>query len=323
MSYRRNRDEEDGKQKKRSRLRRLFSLKDDHGNWKILKIVALIVLLVCSLIFVLAGFRTIPSGYKGVSTQWGQVTGTTGEGLFWVIPFAQDIKRINIQIQLYETSDYQSTASSDLQEIKTKVAVNYRIQSGFVDEIWTDLRNEYEGRVIAPNILECLKASTAQFLATEIITKREGVKTSFFNLLSERLAPYHITVISVALTDFQFSEEFSASIEAKVTAEQRAQEAKNKLEQIRYEAEALIIQALAQKNATITTAEAEALSRVISAQAEADSLILQKTAEAEAIELVTAQLTEAYMNYLLLVQWDGKLPIYYGSDAPLPFLYIP
>jgi len=210
-----------------------------------------------------------------------------------------------------------------MQEIKTTVAVNYRLQEGYVVEIWSDLRNDYESRVIYPNVQECLKASTAQYLATEIITKREGVKTTFFNLLSEKLAPYHIEVISVSMTDFQFSEEFSAAVDAKVTAEQKAQEAKNKLEQIRYEAEALIIQATANANATITTAQGEALAKVIAAQAEADALILMKTAEAEAIQLVTAQLTEAYMQYLALIQWDGELPIYWASDAPLPFLIIP
>jgi len=311
------------RKKKRGRIRRFFSLKDNYGDWKVLKIIALVFILIVASIFMFFGLRIVPSGYKGVYTQWGQVKGDVGEGLHWVNPLlGQNIISMNTQNQLIET-DYLSTASSDLQEINTKVAVNYRLDADFVMDIWKDLRQEYAFRVIKPNIQECLKASTAQFLATEIITKREGVKTTFFNLLSERLEPYHIKVISVALTDFQFSEEFTVAIEAKVTAEQRAQEAKNKLEQIRYEAEALIIQALAQKNATITTAEAEAMSRIIAAQAEADALILQKTAEAEAIQLVTAQLTEAYMEYLWLIQWDGVLPIYWASDAPLPFLQIP
>ncbi len=110
-------------------------------------------------------------------------------------------------------------------------------------------------------------------------------------------------MISVSLTDFQFSASFSAAIEAKVTAEQQALVSKNELEQIRYEAQQQIIQAEAAKNATIRRAEGEALARIIEANS-----------TAKAIEIITLQMTDEYASYLWLQQWDGRLPAVMTRD---------
>ncbi|MDH5441227.1 MAG: SPFH domain-containing protein, partial [Candidatus Bathyarchaeota archaeon] len=107
--------------------------------------------------------------------------------------------------------------------------MNYRLDSGFVDEIYQNLRQDYVTRVIQPNIEESIKATTAQFKAEELITKRAEVKLKFEEIIGGRLSSYHIDVLSVSITDFQFSREFTEAIEAKVTAQQRALEAKNKL----------------------------------------------------------------------------------------------
>jgi len=169
-----------------------------------------------------------------------------------------------------------------------------------VEAIYQDLRQDYEVRIVTPNIEESIKATTALFQAEELVTKRAEVKSKFEQILTERLIPYHIEVLSVSITDFQFSEEFSRAIEAKVSAEQKALEAKNKLEQIRYEAQQQVIQAEAQANATIMTA----------------------IAEAEAIQIINEQLTDLYLQKAAIDQWNGEMPYLYSSDV-LPFIQIP
>ena len=172
--------------------------------------------------------------------------------------------------------------------------------------IYTELRQDYVSRVIKPNIEESLKATTAQFRAEELVTKRPQVKTAFDGILAERLEVFNIEVVAVSLTDFQFSPAFSAAIEAKVTAEQAALEAKNKLEQIRYEAQQQIIQAEAERNATIARAKGEA-----------EAAIIEAVATAKAIEMITSQMTPEYAQYLWLTQWDGKLPLVVGEGQGL------
>jgi len=146
----------------------------------------------------------VPSGYRGVLLTWGKVEDRIlPEGLNFKMPFTQNVILMNVQIQKAESTE--STATRDLQEVTTTVAVNYRLDPLYVNEIYKDLRQDYADRVIKPNIEESLKATTALYKAEELITKRSEVKETFDNILAERLSIFHIQVISVSLTDFQFS----------------------------------------------------------------------------------------------------------------------
>jgi prohibitin 2 len=245
----------------------------------------------------------VPAGHRGVLLTFGKVEDTIlPEGLSFKMPITQSVVFMNVQIQKAESVE--ATVTKDLQEVSTTVVVNFRLSPGSVNEIYKDLREDYVSRVIEPNVEESLKATTAFFRAEELITKRAEVKATFDDILDERLAIFNIDVVSVSLTDFQFSKTFSDAIEAKVVAEQDALQAKNKLEQIRYEAQQLIIQAEAQKNATIAKALGDSQARIIEANA-----------TAEAIRRITGEMTDEYALYLWLSQWDGKLPMVYTGDG--------
>ena len=276
-----------------------------------IKIIILIAILVVSTIIVTANtIKTVPAGYKGVLLNWGEAVGALDEGLHFVIPIAQDIALMNTQIQKAESSE--STASSDLQEVTTTVAVNYRIDASRAMEIYKNFRHDYEIRIINPSIEEAIKASTAKYIATELVTKRDQVKDTFLNVLRDKLEEYGIVVLTVSVTDFQFSRSFNEAIEAKVTAEQKALEAQNKLEQIKYEAQQQIIQAEAQANATVTRAMGDANATIIAANA-----------NAEAIRIIQVQLTPEYIEYLTVNGWNGELPIYWSGNGDMPFLIVP
>ncbi len=268
------------------------------GVITVIAVIAVIGLVVASSVFV-----RVPSGYRGVLMTFGKVEDTVlQEGLNYKVPFSQTVVLMNVQIQKAESTE--STATQDLQEVSTTVAVNYRLNPGRVNEIYKDLREDYVSRVIKPNIEESLKATTAEYRAEELVTKRAVVKSTFDDILVERLSVFNIDVISVSLTDFQFSTSFAAAIEAKVIAEQEALQAKNTLEQIRYEAQQQIIQAEAAKNATIARAEGDAFAQII-----------QANATAKSIKLITEQMTAEYSQYLWLQQWDGQLPVVYSGDG--------
>lgn len=268
-------------------------------------IAVVIIILVLGGALYVQGFAKVPAGYRGVLLTWGKPSDKILDvGLNFIIPFVQNIELMNVQLQKAESSE--DSATKDLQQVTTTVAVNYRLNPNMVNQIYSDLRHDYVSRVIKPNIEESLKAATALYTAEELISKRTEVKAALDNILAERLLIFNIEVVSVSLTDFQFSPSFKAAIEAKVTAEQQALEAKNKLEQIRYEAQQQIIQAEALKNATIAIALGDAQAAIIEADA-----------TAAAIEVITSQMTAEYAQYLWLTQWDGKLPAVVGSDSGL------
>jgi regulator of protease activity HflC (stomatin/prohibitin superfamily) len=265
-------------------------------------IIILLIIAMAGVVVVSTASVRVPSGTRGVLLTWGKVENKVlDEGLNFKIPFSQTVVLMNTQIQKAESTE--ATATADLQEVTTTVVVNYRLDPNKVNVIYTDLRQDYEDRVIKPNIEESIKAATSEFRAEELVTRRADVKSTLDAILTERLSIFNIDVISVSLTDFQFSSSFSAAIEAKVTAEQQALVSKNQLEQIRYEAQQQIIQAEAAKNATIRRAEGEALARIIEANS-----------TAKAIEIITQQMTDEYASYLWLQQWDGRLPAVMTRD---------
>jgi len=280
------------------------------GFFTFKKLIAIIIIAALAISIPVLMARTVPAGYKGVLLTWGEAISIENEGFHWVAPIGQDIALVNIQIQKAEATEL--TASSDLQDVTTTVAVNYRLEASKVLTIYKDLRNDYEQRVITPNIQEALKATTAKYVATALITQRESVKDLFLNILRSKLSVYGIDVLSVSVTDFQFSPSFTQAIEAKVTAEQNALAAQNKLKQIEYEAEQQVIQATANATATITIATANANATVITANA-----------TAQAVEIIQAQLTPEYIQYLYAIGWDGKLPLYWSGNSTTPFIMIP
>ncbi len=258
-------------------------------------------------------YVTVPAGYRGVVLTWGKPTGIFDEGLHFKMPITQTVVMMTVQIQKAESSE--ATASKDLQQVTTTVAVNYKLDPSKVMEIYRTLRHDYADKVIKPNIEESLKATTALFTAEELITKRADLKATFDDILDERLRVFGIDLLAVAFTDFQFSLSFNDAIEAKVTAEQSALEAKNKLEQIRYEAQQQIIQAEAEKNATIARAEGEAEALLIASRAEAQAMLIEANATAEAIQFITSQMNPEYAQYKWLEEWDGRLPLYIGGEG--------
>lgn len=265
-------------------------------------LIILLILAISGVVILSTASVKIPSGSRGVLLTWGKVEDRIlQEGLNFKIPFTQTVVIMNTQIQKAESTE--ATATADLQEVSTTVVVNYRLDPLKVNKIYTDLRQDYVNRVIKPNIEESIKATTAEYRAEELVTRRADVKATLDDILTERLAIFNIDVVSVSLTDFQFSASFSAAIEAKVTAEQQALVSKNELEQIRYEAQQQIIQAEAAKNATIRRAEGEAM-----------AVIIEANATAKAIEIITLQMTDEYASYLWLQQWDGKLPAVMTKD---------
>lgn len=252
---------------------------------------------------------TVPAGYKGILLNFGSVSGTLDPGFHWISPIGQQVVLVSIQTQSAQADE--NAASSDLQEITTSVTVNYQIDSAFVKEVYTTLRDQYQSRVIIPAMQDGLKASTAKYQASELITRREDAKNSFQDLLQQKLLQYHIIVTSVSITNFKFSDQFQSAVDAKVTAEQNALAAQNQLAVVQFSAQQQVIQAQAAANATITKANGDAAAKIIGAEAQAQ---LQA--------LLNQNMTQAYLSYLYLQNWNGQLPTYYGGQLPIPFLNV-
>ena len=183
--------------------------------------------------------------------------------------------------------------------ITTNIAVNYHLVSDSVVTLYKEIGLDYGTKIIQPAVQEVVKASTAHYTAEELITKRALVKEDIDTALRERLLTKGIYMETTSITNFDFSQQFNAAIEQKVTAEQNALTAKNKLAQIEYEAQQTVAAAKGQRDASIASAEAQAKTIELTAQA-----------EAEKVRLIQNELSKSpnYIQYVQASRWNGVLP---------------
>jgi regulator of protease activity HflC (stomatin/prohibitin superfamily) len=247
------------------------------------------IFLVIGLIIGLGSFFTVDAGERAVVLRFGSVVRSASEGFNLKLPLVERVVRYEVRTQKEQVEA--TAASKDLQTVKTVVAVNYHLDVDDVSSVYRTLGTEYKTRIIDPAIQEAVKASTANYTAEELITKRGEVKDNIQSKLHERLSQNHVIVSDVSIVDFDFSSSFNAAIEAKVTAEQTALAAKNKLEQVKFEAQ--------QK---IETAKADAEAIRIQAQA------------------ITSQGGADYVQLQAIKQWRGDVPQYMMSGATVPFI---
>lgn len=226
-----------------------------------------------------------------------QVTGSLREttaGAHLKIPLVETISRYETRTQ---TDTYKAeAASNDLQIIDSRIAVSFHPEDNSITWLHQNVGTEYQDRIIGPAVQESVKAATAQFNATALIEQRPLVKQVITDALAVRLQKYKIVLDVVSITNFDFSKEFNAAIEAKVVAQQDAEQAKNKLQQVTYEAQQRVIQASADLEAANKTAQIKVV------QAEADK---------SASELLQGSLTPEYLQLLRIRAWNGVLPTTY------------
>jgi prohibitin 2 len=279
-------------------------------------VVPIIIGIIIISIIAVSSVRTVDAGNRGVLVQFGNVDtdASLDEGLHFVVPFRDNVVQMEVRTQKIVESA--TSASKDLQDVSTQVALNYHVNPDRAQVVYQQLGFEYPTRVITPAIQESVKQVTARFNAEELITKRETVKNQITDQITARLAAYNIIVDAISITDFQFSQLFKQAVEAKVAAQQRALQAQNELRRIQIEAQQNEAKAIGEQKANIARAEGIKQSNV-----------LQAEGEAQAITIIDQQLRNnpTYLEWLKATKWDGKLPLVTGGGGQgvTPFIEIP
>ena len=295
------------------------------GEIKIGRVITILAVFFIVVIVAASSFVTIQPGTRGIVVELGKVKTTLGEGFYVLTPFTQSIQLMDIRTQKIEAPA--SAASKDLQTVSATVALNFHVIPESVGALYQNVGLNYREKLIDQAIQESVKASTAQYTAEELITKREIVKTVIRDNLRARLVVYNITVEDIAITNFDFSSGFNAAIEQKVTAEQNALTEQNKLKIIEFQAQQKVAEANGQAESVKKVADGEAYRNLATATAEAKAIEIKGQADATAIkvrgdalrqnpQLVSLEYAKAAQN------WNGQLPVNMYGSAPLPFLNV-
>lgn len=270
-------------------------------------LIGLIILIICTTI--------VPAGY--VAVQYNMNGGVKNEILsqgWHVVPPTVKTTLYTIGIeQSYLTSgkdgdsknDESFTASStEGKAMKIDLTFTYQYMPESVVDVFTQFKGqsgkEVRDSFIKPNIVSWTKEVLAKYKVSDILgSERANVNVALTDYLSQRFAPYGITISNVSLINIEVDEETQRAINAKITAQQNAE-----------------TQAINNQTA-IEKAEAEAKVKLTEAQAEADAKKIQAEAEAQANERIRASLTDEILKQQYIDKWDGQLPKYMtgGNEA--------
>ena len=268
------------------------------------------IAVVVFIILICASITSVPVGSTGVVIRFGSTTGQTmTDGWHFKVPFIESV--VDISNKVMKTDVAADSISRDLQAITSNISINYHLAAENSADIYKRVGLTYEDTLLQPAIQEAVKAVMAKYSAEELITNRSVVSSEIGEEIRTKISTYGIIIDEFNLTNFSFSDEFDAAIEAKQIAEQDKIKAATEKEKKTIEAEA----AAAEKTIA-AKAEAEAIKT--KAEAEAEAIKTKADAQADANKKIRDSLSKEVLENKKLETWDGVLPkVSAGSDASI------
>jgi prohibitin 2 len=259
------------------------------------RIIRLSVIGVLAIVLFFGTFVSVGAGERGVKTRFGAVVKVLSPGLHVKVPFVEGVHKMNIQTISFRAPDDAPlmAASNDLQDTRISAVVNYHINPSIVANLYQqygDSTEYYGTTVINPQITATIKSIASQYTAAEQVQKRQEMSDHVLAALQGAFADKNVVIEKADVTNIRFSPAYEGAIEAKVTAVQNAEAAKNKLEQSKYEAD----------------------QRIAQAKGEAEAIRIQSQA-------IESQGGKNYVALQAIAKWDGKYPttMFGGNSIPL------
>lgn len=247
--------------------------------------ISLAVIALLGIIVVPGSFHQIDAGEVAVVKVWGNAKEVRSAGIhfdFW-ISHKYEIYDCKVQQIEITTAAY----SQDKQPMDIELYVQYQIQQNnamLIAKNYGGL-SMLEGRIKTVAI-ERTKAELSKYTATQLITERgeasQKVTDAVKNVIDDS---YYSDVITVVLTDIDFSDAFEKSVEDTMIANQE-----------KLKAEAENQKAIAKAEADLKIAEQEAKAKLVAAQGDANAQKAIADAEAYSTQIKIVELARV-MGY--------------------------
>ena len=313
-----------------------FRKKHKIKNAKISVIAAAVIAVM--FVFLPFSIRTVQAGEVAVVKVWGEAKEIRTAGTyfdFWLSKqyqvYDSKVQQIDIDTMAY---------SSDGQTMDIQMIVQAQIQSDKAKEIANNF-GDIEmllNRIKAVSI-EKAKAVLSTKNAMTIITSRSEVSPLVEENIKQTVSNgYYVDIITVVITNIDFTDAFEQTVEQKMIAEQEKLKAEYEKEKAIIEAEKALEVAKLDAQAKIAEAEGNAKAQIEIASAEAESIRLKSIEAARLLGFEIIDVTDEdgkttqtidftvksdaeintiseYLKYIeYLNTWDGKLPEVVAGD---------
>lgn len=241
-----------------------------------------IIGILLSIMLFIWGFSIVivPSGYVGIKTSYGQISGEVlPSGQYFSLPIIYHVDKINCKQQ---DANYENKIWGESSERTPVYAENIRISFQINSEkaawIWSNIE-EWDYKLLKGSIISTAVKRAAVELPNDQVTNRSYIEPLTLKYLQEEIDKYYkesvLTVNSVNIGNMDFSDEYNAALEKRDLAKLEAENAKYVNEKKLADAEAETKEAKIKSDAEIARkkqeAEAAAERKRIAAEAEAES----------------------------------------------------
>lgn len=283
--------------------------------------LALVVLFQMSL-------RNIRPGYIGIvfDKVTHKVTARAKEPGWAVInPFTQSIQEYPVTIQtysmLYKSNEGQVSGddsikiqSSEGQQINLDVVIQYQVikdEGGALYEDWGGAPiTTVEDRVVRQYTRSQVPVIAAHYGWEEITASRRGeIADQVAEALRTEFSRRHLELVSFGIREVHLPDSLQQALDAKIQAQQQAEQQRYQLEQAKVRAEQ-------------DKVEAQGRAAAVQAQAlgDAEAIRIRAEAQAKANLALAASLTPELIRYQQLQRWDGRLPLFQGGSNVTPLI---
>jgi prohibitin 2 len=248
----------------------------------IARLIGVAIILLVLIIAGGSGTFIVPPGHRGVLVTLGKVSPEfKPEGFGFKTPFITTVIPVIIRQQTAEM--HSAVISKDLQEVRTKLKVLYRIPETSAVQIYQQFKGDPFISLIQPRVDEAIKEITKEHTAQEIVQDRATIKRRTLENAAQKVGNI-LTLVDVVVEDIALSANLEAAIERKMVQEQEANKA-------------VFEQHKAQIDAQIA---------VIRARGEAESIRVRGEALAKNLELIDLEVVR---------KWNGRTPRVVGGGA--------
>jgi prohibitin 2 len=189
----------------------------------------------------------------------GTIAGKKDPGVVLTWPW-QHVEKEDVGI-LGESFDFgpdNSAVSKDQQEIFARLAVNLRLDSNEVLDLYRRVGPSWKTIIVEARVPQVFKEVTSTYATPEITANRERLKQETRQKLEAELAPYQIEVVDLFVTNLGFSDSYTKAIEEKQKQVQDALRAQARVAQVEAEARQKIAEAEGDAKSNVARARGEA-----------------------------------------------------------------
>jgi len=177
-------------------------------------LTAVIVIAILALIFIYASIRILREYERGVVFTLGRFTGTKGPGLFLLVPFVQQMVRVDLRTRVFDVPP-QDVISRDNVSVKVNAVVYFRVVEPELAIIQVANFNEATSQLAQTT----LRAILGKHELDELLAEREKLNSDIQTVLDQQTDAWGIKVSNVEIKHVDINESMIRAIARQAEAE--------------------------------------------------------------------------------------------------------